>query len=233
MTCIKQGDRGPEVKNLQELLNGVRETLNERFSYEALEEDSIFGPATADAVLRYQASECWAESDIFESAAQAGPLTMAQLNEGGGSSPSSDFNDYLIPVASGQAVSPGWGNLSAPIGVTWHWTATWDLATCRKILGGSNALRKGEASAHFGVGRTQAEGVDRYVLLENRSWHCGKGQTLTVYGKEMTDPDQKGARTTVGIETVNIGYARDGVDAGEDWIRVLSGNGRQELLIQP
>ena len=238
MTCIKQGDRGPEVKNLQGLLNAARETLNGRFIYEALDEDGIFGPAVADALLRYQASECWAESDIFESAAQAGPLTMARLGEGGGSSPSGllygpDFNDHLIPIASGQAVSAGWGKLPAPIGITWHWTASWDLKSCRRVLGGATALRKGKASAHFGVGRSRSEGIDRYVRIQDRSWHCGKGQTLTIDGEAMTSPDEKGARTTVGIETVNIGYARKGVEAEQDWIRVLSGNGRQELLIQP
>ena len=222
MTCIKQGDRGPEVKSLQKLLNGA--------GYGLLQEDGIFGPATGAAVLSYQG-----DNDIFESVAQAGPLTMAQLGIDGAGEPPDElaFNDHLIPIASGQAVSAGWGKLAAPIGVTWHWTASWDIKSCRRVLGGATALRKGKASAHFCVGRTRSEGIDRYVRLENRSWHCGKGQTLTISGDDLTNPDQKGARTTVGIETVNIGYARSGVKADDDWTRVLSGNGRQELLIQP
>src|SRR6266511_2520349 len=86
----------------------------------------------------------------------------------------------LVPLEHGQAVSVGWPASigGCPRGVTWHWTATWDLATCRRTLGGANATRKGQASAHYAVGRSRAEGVDRYVALENRSWHAGVQQTL-------------------------------------------------------
>ncbi|HEX8831243.1 MAG TPA: hypothetical protein VF705_08770, partial [Longimicrobium sp.] len=77
----------------------------------------------------------------------------------------------LIPLEDGQAVSAGWPESigAHPLGVTWHWTVTWDLELCRRLLGGRNAERRGEASAHYGVGRSYAEGVDRYVSLENRS----------------------------------------------------------------
>jgi len=143
-----------------------------------------------------------------------------------------NFNDHLIPVESGNAVSRWTNAYPRPMGVTWHWTATWDLATCRKILGGSDPLRKGKASAHYGVGRTRSEGIDRYVTLENRSWHAGAGQTLTWEGKP-SDSTSSGARTTVGIETVNIGYERSGVPAKDDWTVWATPDCRQELAIPP
>ena len=144
------------------------------------------------------------------------------------------FNDFLIPLASGQAVSSGW-TYGMPYGVTWRWTATWDLETCRKILGGPSALRKGQASAHFGVGRTAEEGVDRYVEVANRSWHAGANQTIRWDGGPAKQNGKwySGARTTIGIETVNIGYARKGVSGNSEWINAVSGNGKQEFLIQP
>ncbi|MDH3230020.1 MAG: hypothetical protein OEN55_09530 [Alphaproteobacteria bacterium] len=75
-----------------------------------------------------------------------------------------DINeDHMIPVAPGQAVGRGWlaPTGGRPMGVTWHWTATWDLALCRRVLGGANATRKGIASAHYGIGRSDDEGIDR------------------------------------------------------------------------
>ena len=82
---------------------------------------------------------------------------------------------HLIPVSPGNAVSAGWpakfGN--RPVGVTWHWTATWDLATATAVLGGADPERKGEASAHYGVGRSPQEGIHRYVTLENRASRPG------------------------------------------------------------
>lgn len=142
------------------------------------------------------------------------------------------FNDHLIPVESGQAVSKGWGDFKGPQGITWHWTATWDLATCRKILGGPDAMRKGQASAHYGVGKTTDEGIDRYVTKENRSWHAGAGQTLTWEGRPSTR-SSSGTRTTIGIETVHIGYARKGVPAGDDCTLWASTDCRHELAIPP
>lgn len=144
------------------------------------------------------------------------------------------FNDFLIPVASGQAVSKGWTSVTGnkPIGVTWHWAATRTLAQCRTILGGANAERRGEASAHFCVGRTATEGIDRYVDVANRAWHAGINQTLDTNGRPATSTT-KATRTTIGIETVNIGFARDGVPASADWIVDTSPNGKQVLRIQP
>lgn len=140
----------------------------------------------------------------------------------------------MIPLADGQAVSRGWmpGLGSRPHAVTWHWTVTWDLALCRRVLGGANAERKGIASAHYGVGRSFAEGVDRYVSLENRSWHAGKSQTLRWDGRAAAGPDDKGSRTSIGVETVNIGAAVDGVKAGPDWIRTATPDGRP-IRVQP
>jgi len=142
--------------------------------------------------------------------------------------------DHLIPIEPGQSVGRGW---LAPVGrqpqgVTWHWTVTWDLATCRRLLGGANALRKGDASAHYGVGRSFGEGIDRYVSLENRSWHAGVGQTLRWDGRR-SNRNTKGARATIGVETVNIGYAQDGIPAGADWVAAATPNSRHIMRIQP
>ncbi len=145
------------------------------------------------------------------------------------------FHDFLVPLEPGQAVSRGWPDATGghPRGVTWHWTATRDLATCRRLLGGPEAERTGIASAHYGIGRSFAEGVDRYVTLENRSWHAGKNQLLRWDGGAYAKADDKGARTTVGIETVAVGYARRGVPSAEGWIRADSPNGRFKMRVQP
>jgi N-acetyl-anhydromuramyl-L-alanine amidase AmpD len=143
-------------------------------------------------------------------------------------------DDALIPVEDGQAVSVGWPESigARPLGVTWHWTVTWDLALCRKMLGGRNPVRKGEASAHYAVGRSYAEGVDRYVALENRSWHAGRGQTLRWNGAPLGSPDYKASRSTIGVETVNIGYATSPAMDQEDWLDAASPLGRP-LRVQP
>ena len=143
--------------------------------------------------------------------------------------------DVLIPVAEGHAVSAGWlpATGGRPAGVTWHWTATHDLATCRRLLGGPDAERRNQASAHFCVGRSFTEGIDRYVSLENRSWHAGMNQLLRWDGKALASRDDIGTRTTIGIETVNLGFARRGVPASDDWIRYDSPNGRFKMRIQP
>jgi hypothetical protein len=115
---------------------------------------------------------------------------------------------WMIPVASGQAVNAGWlaSHGNRPLGVTWHWAVTKTLLQLSQVLGGANASRKGSASAHYGIGRTYAEGVHRYVALENRSWHAGINQSLRWDGKPIGDPNLwKASRTTIGIETVTMG----------------------------
>jgi N-acetyl-anhydromuramyl-L-alanine amidase AmpD len=146
-----------------------------------------------------------------------------------------EYHDHLIPHEPGQATDRGWTAATGhrPMAVTWHWTATWDLAECRRLLGGRHALRRGIASAHYGVGRSFDEGVDRYVALKDRSWHAGKNQTLRWDGGPFRSADDKGARTTVGVETVHVGYAREGVEAGEDWIPADTPDGRERLRIAP
>ena len=146
-----------------------------------------------------------------------------------------EFSDaHMVPVEAGQAVGRGWLGVTAgkPVGVTWHWSVTTDLAGLDAVLGGAHASRRGEASAHYGVGRSFAEGVHRYVALENRSWHAGAFQTVRWDGKPSTQ-ETKGARTTVGIETVNMGYARPGLAAGPGWIRAGHTDSRFILEIQP
>lgn len=142
---------------------------------------------------------------------------------------------HLIPVSSGNAVSAGWSARfgGRPMGVTWHWTATWDLATATRVLGGPDAERKGEASAHYGVGRSLQEGIHRYVSLANRSWHAGKNQTLRWDGAERKLDSDKASRTTVGVEVVHIGFARKGVPAGPDWIEAAAPSGKQEMRVAP
>ena len=143
--------------------------------------------------------------------------------------------DHPIPLERGHAARPGWTTVTTrrPRGVTWHWTATWDLDHCTRLLGGADPERKGIASAHLAVGRSFEEGVHRYVSFDDRSWHAGKAQTLRWDGKPFTDPRYKASRTTLGIETVNIGYARDGVEPEADWIIADTPDGLVRRRIQP
>lgn len=147
-----------------------------------------------------------------------------------------EFDDrWMIPVEPGQAVDRGWKAHTGhrPLAVTWHWTATWTLERCNQLLGGAGAERRGQASAHYAVGRSFEEGVARYVSLENRSWHAGREQTLRYDGRPMLEADDKGARTAIGVETVTIGYARPGVEAAADWIEADTVDGAERLLVQP
>ena len=142
---------------------------------------------------------------------------------------------WLIPVEPGHSVTPGWPAETGgrPWGVTWHWTATLDLARCTRLLGGPEAERKGQASAHYGIGRSFEEGVHRYVTLENQSWHAGKEQRVRWDGAPFEGAADKGSRTTVGVETVHNGYARRGFPAGENWSLAWSPDGRQAMRVQP
>lgn len=145
------------------------------------------------------------------------------------------FRDFLIPIADGQAVNRGWlaRHDNKPLGVTWHWAVTRRLSVLRDVLGGAHAERKGQASAHYGIGRTFAEGVDRYVTVDNRSWHAGINQTLRWDGKALAgDGDFKGSRTTIGIETSHIGANLDGVVAQPDWISTATPLGKP-IKVQP
>jgi N-acetyl-anhydromuramyl-L-alanine amidase AmpD len=143
------------------------------------------------------------------------------------------FNDHFVPLTSGHAVSRGWTKTTdnQPMGITWHWTAIESLAGSRSILGGNNTIES-QVSAHYGVGRTFAEGVDRYVSLENRSWHAGINQTLRWDGLPSNN-NTKGARACIGIETCNLGYARLGHPAQSDWITAIDTNSSWEMKIQP
>jgi N-acetyl-anhydromuramyl-L-alanine amidase AmpD len=144
--------------------------------------------------------------------------------------------DALIPFQPGQAISRGWTSATdfRPVGVTWHWTATRDLALCRSVLGGANAERRGEASAHYGIGRTFEEGIDRYVSIEDRSWHAGINQTLRWDGKPLQGDNRfKATRTTIGVETVCIGFARNSVNASEDWIVAADPTGKHVMRVEP
>ena len=146
-----------------------------------------------------------------------------------------NVHDQYLPLERNQAWNAGWCAFTdfRPVGVTWHWTATWDLETCDRLLGGACPERRGQASAHYGVGRSFDEGVSRYVSLEDRSWHAGKNQLLRWDGNPKIHADEKGARTTVGVETVNIGYARSGVEPEEDWIAADDLEGETRMLVQP
>lgn len=145
------------------------------------------------------------------------------------------IQDHLLPLTADQAISLGWTSATGykPVGITWHWTATATLAECRAMLGGTHPSRKGQASAHYAVGRTAAEGIDRYVSLENRSWHAGYKQSLRWDGRSMSSLDYRGTRTCVGVETVHVGYAREGFPAGDDWIPVATPDGQRHHLVQP
>lgn len=143
--------------------------------------------------------------------------------------------DVLIPLEPGQAVSRGWTAATGgkAMGITWHWTACATLSVCREVLGGAHAERKGNASAHYGIGRTFAEGVDRYVSIENRSWHAGINQTLSWDGRAVNGvADLKGTRTTIGIETVNIGNGDPHKPSHAAWIRAARPDG-SVVAVQP
>ncbi len=142
---------------------------------------------------------------------------------------------FRIPLAGGHAVDRGWTAATdfQPMAVTWHWTATATLAECSALLGGTEPLRRGIASAHCAIGRSFEEGIDRYVSLEDRSWHAGKSQTLRWDGRAFAGAADKGSRTTIGVETVHLGYARPGLPAKLDWPRADSPDGRWRLRIQP
>lgn len=143
------------------------------------------------------------------------------------------FNNHLIPLKPGHAVSRGWTTTTGnrPMGVTWHWTAIESLVSTRLILGGNNTVAS-QVSAHYGVGRGFAEGVDRYVSLDNRSWHAGINQKLRWDGQPSNN-NTKGARACIGVETCNVGYARPGHPAQPDWIRAVDTNCSWEMRIQP
>ena len=143
-------------------------------------------------------------------------------------------NDHMIPLKRGHAVSRGFTSFTdhKAVGVTWHWTATWDLKTCDRILGGENPSRKGRASAHYGVGRSFEEGVNQYVSLDNRSWHAGAGQTLRWDGSEIGKSHYSGSRTSISIQTVHIGFTRKGVPRKKGYYTVASQNGRP-LTVAP
>ncbi len=142
---------------------------------------------------------------------------------------------FRIPLRSGHAVDRGWTAATGhrPMAVTWHWSATATLDECSALPGGENPLRRGVASAHYAVGRGFAEGVDRYVSLEDRSWHAGKNQTVRWDGRAFAGDDDKGSRTSIGVETVNLGYARAGIPAEPDWPRADDPAGRWRMRIQP
>jgi N-acetyl-anhydromuramyl-L-alanine amidase AmpD len=141
---------------------------------------------------------------------------------------------FMIPVQEGQAVGRGWlqRHDNRPLGVTWHWGVVRNLRVLTQVLGGANAERKGSASAHYGIGRSFAEGVHRYVSLDNRSFHAGINQSLRWNGTAMRDDeDFKCSRTTIGIETVHIGANVDGIVAQADWIRTATPLG-QSIRVQ-
>jgi N-acetyl-anhydromuramyl-L-alanine amidase AmpD len=148
--------------------------------------------------------------------------------------PFSFSNAAMIPLKAGHSVSRGWTSVTGkkPMGVTWHWTAIESLAATRRALGGDNATNKGVSSAHYGVGRTFAEGVDRYVDLDDRSWHAGKEQKIRWDGTRSNN-DTKAARTCIGVETCNVGYARPGFPAQSDWVEAVNTDCKWVMKIQP
>lgn len=143
--------------------------------------------------------------------------------------------DALIPLDPNQAVDEGWTAATdhRPLAVTWHWSVTADLALCRSVLGGGRAERRGIASAHFGIGRSFKEGVDRYVTLDNRSWHAGVNQTLQWDGRRLVDQRFKATRTSIGVETVSMGCARHGYAVDDNWLDAAEPDGQHMMRVQP
>jgi len=158
-------------------------------------------------------------------------------------------DSWLITTGiAGHAVSSsGWTHTDGkPTSITWHWTATWDRDLCDRLLGGADALRKpvwnedkqkwdGGASVHYCVGRTHDEGISQYVKLEHRSWHAGAGQTVRWDGQDISGHTKwlSGARASVGIETVEVGFARDNIPKESDWIQCFGTGGKFKMWLQP
>ena len=158
-------------------------------------------------------------------------------------------DSWLIPIRKpGHAVSSaGWTyTADKPTSITWHWTATKTRKQCDELLGGDNALRRpvwdelkqkwmGGASAHYCIGRTYEEGISQYVKLQHRSWHAGAGQVLRWDGKKINADGQwlTGARASIGVETVEVGFARSGIPKEDDWTEVYSTNGKFKMWVEP
>lgn len=180
------------------------------------------------------------EADVDERSFPPASVTRGPTSSGTGDGPkaSQPFafrDDFLIPLEKGQAVNRSWpdAHQNRPRGVTWHWSAGGSLAGLRATIGGKNADRKGEASAHYGVGRSFKEGVDRYVGVENRSWHAGKNQLHRWDGEPLSSDDDKATRTTIGIETVGLGPAGGKIVAQADWISAWAATNAHLLVVQP
>ena len=133
----------------------------------------------------------------------------------------------MIPLEPGQAVKTGWGETppGRAAGVTMHWAVTTTVANCTKIIGGTNAIRKGEASAHYCIGRSFEEGTARYVAPENRSFHCQVGQTLRWDGQPMEQKRFSGINTTIGIETAHLGFPTAEEMAAGQFVVAAAANG--------
>ena len=116
------------------------------------------------------------------------------------------ITERLLP--KGRPWAEGWPE-GHPSGVTWHWTAGGSLAGCYATIGPVPGARD-DASAHYAVGRTLKEGIDQYVLLDDRSFHAGKNQTLRGDGKPRTGAGESASRMYIGVETVHLGWVREG-----------------------
>lgn len=137
----------------------------------------------------------------------------------GGLAPFLFRDDWRIPYGGDQAVQQGWP-AGRPMGVTWHWAVCSTIGSLDATLGGAHAARKGSASAHYGVGRSFAEGVHRYVYVSDRSYHAGVEQTVRWDGKPKANDADKGTRTTIGIETVTMGHEWRKSKVKPGWIPV-------------
>jgi hypothetical protein len=126
---------------------------------------------------------------------------------------------YSVPQNLRQPVVRGWKEHHdyKPVGVTWHWAVCTKLEILDRVIGGprtssSADYPRSDASAHYGIGKTFAEGVSRYVSIEDCSWHAGAGQKMRWDGAPFlaTVPSDKGSRCCIGIEIANMGHAYRG-----------------------
>lgn len=172
--------------------------------------------------------------EIVSFSSDSGPPLLPEIPQGP-DQPFAVTNEHGVPYGEGQPVGYRWRahHDLQPRGVTWHWTAGWKLAHADAALGGpwkEGMKNRRKASSHYGIGRTFAEGVSRYVSLEDRSWHAGAGQKVRWDGAiyDGSQRDDKGARTCLGVEVVNRGHDY----TGDDGVKV-AGVGGHRLNVQP
>lgn len=155
--------------------------------------------------------------------------------------------DCLLPVERGYPCAPGWRHRPprseirpyfiaagmptprsgrVPMGVTWHRAGGAGLDSVRRRFA-SEIREESRASTHYCIGADFADGIERYVSIEDRAWHAGTRQILrwdgracalrTRRGHEWINEGWKAARTTIGVTVVGFAEPITRREQGEVW----------------